>query len=321
MAGIYKSQLNKSWADFRAELAEKILAGMNGQTRRLTANALDHFERHVKPLKVHFLSTAHIDEFVAKRRLDRGKHRGETVSVATINKDLRHLRAALRYAVDWQYLSQMPRFKKLREPEDLPTYVTGDHFALLYDACETARRPGGLPYPASDWWRALLVMGYMTGWRIGDLLGLRREDLDLEAATAITRFADNKGKRSERVNIHPVVVEHVRKLAAFDPCVFPWDHDTTTLYTEFYLIQKAAGIHLSCPAQHEHTPKCHFYGFHDLRRAFATMNADKLSADALQKLMRHRSYLTTQKYINMSRQMAQAVASLHVPEVLRKDAK
>jgi hypothetical protein len=34
--------------------------------------------------------------------------------------------------------------------------------------------------------------------------------------------------------------------------------------------------------------------------------------------MRHKSYQTTQRYINMARQMGQAVASLHVPEVLRK---
>ena len=63
------------------------------------------------------------------------------------------------------------------------------------------------------------------------------------------------------------------------------------------------------------------YGFHDLRRAFATMNADKLTPDALQALMRHKSYQTTQReYINMSRQMDAAVASLHVPDVLKAKA-
>jgi hypothetical protein len=34
--------------------------------------------------------------------------------------------------------------------------------------------------------------------------------------------------------------------------------------------------------------------------------------------MRHRSCQTTQKYINCARQMNAAVASLHVPEVLKK---
>lgn len=64
----------------------------------------------------------------------------------------------------------------------------------------------------------------------------------------------------------------------------------------------------NCRVRHSHV-----YGFHDLRRAFATMNAYKLSAEALQALMRHKSYQTTQKYINLARQMDTAVASLHVP--------
>jgi integrase len=97
----------------------------------------------------------------------------------------------------------------------------------------------------------------------------------------------------------------------------PWHHGEYALYEQFRRIQRAAGIHLPCSKAHEHTPSCHTYGFHDLRRAFATMNADKLTPDALQVLMRHKSYQTTQLYISMARQMKEAVAKLHVPEVIR----
>jgi integrase len=157
----------------------------------------------------------------------------------------------------------------------------------------------------------------MTGWRIGDIMALRREDLDLEEAFAITRAEDNKGNREERVKLHPVVIDHLRQLPVFSPVVFPWNHHRRTLDDEFHRIQEAAGIHLPCRRNHQHTPACHVYGFHDLRRAFATMNADKLTADALQALMRHKSYQTTQLYINMARQMDAAVAILHVPAVLK----
>jgi len=37
-------------------------------------------------------------------------------------------------------------------------------------------------------------------------------------------------------------------------------------------------------------------------------------------LMRHRSYSTTQRYINMAGQLTRAVESLHVPDVLKKNA-
>jgi integrase len=240
------------------------------------------------------------------------------VSVATVNKELRHLRAALNLAHDWEYLPKMPKFHMIREPKRLITYVTPPHFAEIYQACKSATRPMGLPYPACDWWRALLTFTYMTGWRIGEPLALRPDDLDLDEATAITRHADNKGNRDELVPLHPVVVEHLRKIVSFEPTVFPWPHHRRTLDTQFHAIQKSAGIHLSCPDDHEHTDACHLYGFHDLRRAFATANAETLSADALQALMRHKSYTTTQRYISMTSQVHRSVKNLHVPEVLRR---
>jgi integrase len=207
-----------------------------------------------------------------------------------------------------------------KAPRKLPLYVTGDHFAAIYGACGEARFPQVQGIDPGDWWRALIVMAYMTGWRISDLLGLRRDDLDLKAGTAITRAEDNKGKRDELVKLNPVVVDHLTKLAGFGSHVFAWDHGGVTLYRVFAGIQEAAGIHLPCHDEHQHTRYCHVYGFHDLRRAFATMNADRLSADALQKLMRHKSYTTTQVYINLACQMDEAVANLYVPDVLRKKA-
>ena len=138
--------------------------------------------------------------------------------------------------------------------------------------------------------------------------------------TSITRHADNKGKRDDVMRLHTVVLEHLRGIASFEPVVFPWYHSREGLWTHFGKIQRAAGIHLPCHEKHVHTPSCHVYGFHDLRRAFATVNAETLSADALQSLMRHKSYTTTQRYINMARQLDRAVETLHVPDVLKTGA-
>jgi integrase len=318
MTGTYKMHAQKLWADFRQEYERRHLAGLAVRSLEQANFALDHFERIVKPVRVFPINTGHIDDFIAARRQEPGKKRGSLVSPASVNSDLRHIKAALRTAHEWGYLHQVPRFHMEKVPKRLPTYFTAEHFAAVYTAADVAKKPRGQPYPPSDWWRALLVMGCMTGWRIGDMMGLKRDDLDLEAGTAITRHEDNKGKRDERVKLHPVVVEHLKRLAGFDPHVFPWAHYELTLRSQFATIQEKAGVHLHCPGQHEHTRFCHVYGFHDLRRAFATMNAAKLTPDALQSLMRHKSYQTTQIYINMARQMDEAVASLHVPDVLKQ---
>ena len=319
-AGTYKAASRKTWAEFRQEYESKILAGLKLKTRHATRGALNNFERIAKPGKLWSLKTATIDDYVARRRKEPGRKPGSTVSPATINLELRHLRAVLNVAHEYGYLPQVPKLRMVKEHKRLPRYVSPEHFAAIYQACHVATMPKGLQCDPPEWWRALFVFNYMTGWRIGEPMALRREDLDLDAGTAITRAADNKGGRDDIIPLHPVVVEHLRAIPTFESVVFPWYHHERTLWSEFARIQDAAGVHLDCPDadKHDCTPACHRYGFHDFRRAFATVNAETLSADALQSLMRHKSYTTTQRYINMARQLNRSVESLHVPDVLRK---
>jgi integrase len=209
----------------------------------------------------------------------------------------------------------------VKEPFKLPIYVTPADFAVIYDkACELARLPEecGPGYAARDWWRALVVTGYMTGLRINEILSIHKRDLDLDAGRLITRWDDNKGKRDEAIPLHAEVVKHLRILLSEHHLVFRWGHDHRTLWEEFGRIQREAGIHLPCAERHKHTPSCHVYTFHDFRRAFATINAPRMKPEALQKLMRHRSYQTTLGYVNLSNQLDDAVKTMPVPDALKK---
>jgi integrase len=319
-AGTYETEIRKKWNEFKPEYERRILALMPPQTQEVILQSLEKFREIVKPVKVATIRTATIDDFIAKRREERGRKPGSKVSPATINKDLRHLKAALRIAQEWGYLPKVPKIRMVKEPKKLPRFVTPEHFADMYGACDVAVRPAVQDYSAVDWWRGVLMFAYMTGWRISEIVGtLTWDDVSLDDAHAVTRHGDNKGKRDERVPLHSVVIEHLRKLVDLGPLVFPWSHGRTMLYKEFNRIQDAAGINLPCPEKHEHTDACHRYGFHDLRRAFATMNADRLTGDSLQALMRHKSYQTTQRYINMARQLDQSVKVLYVPDVQTKE--
>lgn len=325
-AGVYETVSRKSWEDFQAEYESRQMAAMNPGTRETVQSALNHFSRIAKPVRMAAINSKCIADYVATRRREHrrksisngesakankpAKPQGDDsplVSPATINKELRTLRAILRRAVRWGYLAKAPEFEFLREPGKLPTYMPPEDFAKLYEACGKARWPQRQPYPPADWWRGVLVMAYMTGWRIGSILALRWEDVDLEKATALSRHGDNKGKRDQKIPLHPLVVEHLAKLANFTPRVFPWPYARRALYSEFNALQTAAGIKPDAPKPH--------YGFHDLRRAFATMNAENMTADALQRLMQHTTYLTTQRYINMARQLTPAVQKLYVPQL------
>ena len=56
-------------------------------------------------------------------------------------------------------------------------------------------------------------------------------------------------------------------------------------------------------------------GFHDLRRGFATMNADRLTADVLQAMMHHQNYTTTQRYIALARQLRPSVLNMFTADL------
>ena len=103
----------------------------------------------------------------------------------------------------------------------------------------------------------------------------------------------------------------------FDTRVFPWDNDRKGVDNEFHRLRREAGIHLLCHENHEHTDACYGYGFHDLRRVFASMSAGSLSTDALRALMRHKGRQATMKCANLNPEMDEAIQSLAVPEVSR----
>ena len=215
-----------------------------------------------------------IDKFITDRMKDKGIG-GKRVSPATVNRDLRYIWLVLNIAHEWGLIARVPRIRFFKQPQKLPTYLPPDHFAAIYTACQVAEQPSGVPNIATaEWWRALIVAAYMTDWRISQLLSLKWSDIDLESATAITRaeVVGNKRKRDEKIPLHPVVVDHLRRLVgSFSSHVFPWSRDRRQLWPEFHRIQNAAKLADGSPMPKG--GKNGFYGFHDIRRGFATMNA------------------------------------------------
>jgi integrase len=329
-AGLYADRKRTKWADFRKQFADVVLATQAESTAAEYVNALDSFERVAKPVYMDTISTATIDTFTAKRRREnarlpnprkeskpaagaaskRPKTKPEpaaprNVAPATVNKELRHIRAALRKATKWGLISVAPDFTMLRESQRDPYYIDDATFAKLYAACDKMTKPDGQGYTAADWWKALLCFAYLTGWRIGEILDLRRADLDLDAAVAKVDADSTKGRRDARVELHPVVIEHVRAILGFETHVFHWPHHARTLWADFKALKAAAGVSFAG-------------AFHRFRFGFANANVDTIPADLLQRLMRHQSAQTTRHYINAAERMKRSGVGerIHVPAFL-----
>jgi hypothetical protein len=130
-------------------------------------------------------------------------------------------------------------------------------------------------------------------------------DVDLDGGYVVTRAEHNKAGRDERLPLHPVAVEQLGPVrGGFTAEVFPWPHHRRPLDEQWYGIQAAAGVRKP------------YHGFHDFRRSFATYNAEGLGAETLERMMRHQSYATTQRYIRMAEDLSPATAKLFVPDAL-----
>ncbi len=137
-AGTYKHDVRKSWKDFRIEYEARIAIRKSAQSRRCDMDAMNHFERIIKPQRLSAIKTQAIDAYVTVRSTERGRKRNSRVSPASINKELRHLKAVLRIAHDWGYLTTVPKFRMLKEPGKIVRYVTPEDFAKIYEACDSA---------------------------------------------------------------------------------------------------------------------------------------------------------------------------------------
>jgi integrase len=191
----------------------------------------------------------------------------------------------------------------------------------LKPACskDTGRLPIAAVAPA-DWWRSLLVFAYMTGWRIGSILKLEWENVDLVNGTAFSPAKANKSRRDDLIPIHPLIVEHLAGIkGTFSTLVFPWDHGRRHLWAAFDAIQAVAKLADGSPMP-KSGKRGRWYGFHDLRRGFATMNAGQMDLFELQQLMQHRDLETTRGYVNMANRIKRTTERLFVPDLKRSAA-
>jgi integrase len=234
----------------------------------------------------------------------RGKRKGDKVSPATILKELRAIRAVLNVARKWRYVNAVPDMPELDCYRRDKPFVTEEHFNDIVNHCDAAKFPQDQHFKAGDFWRALLTLAMVTGMRKSAMLSLAWPDVDLTEGVAISRAEDNKGKRDQRHNVEPVadllrVLYQVRQPG--DDRVFAWNHATITLDREHARIQEAAGIHLPCRTEHEHTKYCYLYGFHSYRNGFAQNNEGHLEPHQLQEQMGNKSPTTTRGYIDYAK--------------------
>lgn len=240
---------------------------------------------HILPALGH-LRLDEIDEYrVAKFR---AALKAKDLANATVNNHLIYLRAMLGKAHEWKKIQVIPKVKKL--PNPLPP--------IRFLSFEEAERLESAASESSDW-AAAVVLALNTGMRLGELIALQWDDIDLVSRMLTVQRTDWQGTlgtpKSGKTRNIPLNDKALAALKAHRHLRGPWifckDDGSRRSNGEFALalrrIRKRAGLQ--------------GFEWHGLRHTFASHLAMRnVPMRAIQELLGHADMQMTLRYSHLS---------------------
>jgi site-specific recombinase XerD len=156
-----------------------------------------------KTFKRDRLALKNFSRFVGARDLDGIDHkliddylnaRVRLVSKATVNIELRHLKASFTKAVHWGHIEENPfrAVKPFLLPQRAPIYFTKEQLSEL------------LRHMGQPWLRDVVIFLVNTGVRVGELVNLEWKDVDFAKRTFRISQKQNFVTKSRRERIIPM---------------------------------------------------------------------------------------------------------------------
>lgn len=230
--------------------------GMRESTARQLQTAVNVFQRWTKrPVRIEELS----DELVIRFLADFSRQ----VSSTTVNSKRRALLALWRFAHKKNLIDRLPcdipKFpESWRDPE---AWTVSEVERILTEA---QHQPGTFDgISAGDWWLSFLLCLYDSGARVGAVLQVRPDEVNLTEGGFLLRAEVQKTRRARWCAISDQTVKACA--AIWSPGrrrMWPWAHTPCWLSRKFKKILEAAGVSFGV----------HHGGvFHKLRRTSGTL--------------------------------------------------
>jgi integrase len=289
--GRYVAPSKVTWEDFRLAFESEKLPALAIRTCNSYRSALNHVEALQHPEKLSEMDSAALSRLQTRLR-DKGLRES---SIAT---HLRHVKAALRWGHDMGMLVKMPsvqmpkRARNQRRMRGRP--ITREEFERMLKAVDNVRSNDAAI------WKGFLEGLWLSGLRLGEALQLSWEidagiSVDLSGKYPCLAIAaeSEKGFRDRRLPITPDFAEVLMATPAAERC------------GEVFAVAEGFGLDRVSRMIAKIGEKANvvvnkeqkkFASAHDLRRAFGTRWASKVTPAVLQQLMRHASIETTLKY-------------------------
>lgn len=236
---------------------------------------------------------------------------GEEVTDSTVNRALAGLRRLFSFAVFREYVEDNP-FPKISksglfysEPKGLRNFFTEDQMEKILEA-------------SPEWLKPMILTGYYTGLRQGELLGLRWEWIDLKEGVIYlpsTKTLKDPTGRGQRIAMQRELIDLFEDLSKQSEWVFCREDGTPYIrdhiYGPFKRILKSLGIDTK------------LYSWKELRHTTASiMNLKGSPPMAIRDQLRHKSVKTTEGFYigsDMNYQREQAEKLILSGKIVGKD--
>jgi integrase len=292
--GLHKEAARMSWEKFRELFEAEYLTGLRPDTRDVYANVFNLFEQVCNPRSLRAVSERTVSAFAAGLRKLPGRCGRESMMPSTIRARLQFLHTALSWAVQQKLMPAVPGFPKVKVPKKKPQPVPLESFERIL-----AKAPDRHA-------RTFLLAGWLAGLRLNEALHLEWEkaedapwvDFGRDRIVFPAEFV--KAVEDQWVPLDPQLRAALEAMPRAGRRVFrfvsgrtgrPLDDSSVSDFVS--KLAKKAGVKLS---------------MHGLRRGFGCRYAGKVSAQVLQKLMRHANIKTTMDfYANVDEAVEEAV--------------
>jgi integrase len=239
------------------------------------------------------LTAENVSRIMAQLR-DKGR------SPETCNKVRAQLVALWRFAAQRHLLKEWPNVRKLVAYRRVPTSWTAEEFASILESSAKARRKvAGVPAPL--FWRALLLTIYDTGARVGALIRVCWEHVNLEQSTLLIPAELQKCRQDQLFKLHSQTVAAMSVIRQPERAtVFPGSY--ATLHWRYNRILRVAGL------PHTRRDK-----FHKIRRTHATLLAANVGIEAASWSLGHANQSMTREHYIDTTKLPQANVSDKLP--------
>lgn len=203
----------------------------------------------------------------------------------SVNKEHANITAMWRFANRRGAVTSWPTVGRDPEPQREPQAWLESELRQLF--AEVGKEAGMIgKAKACDWWRALLLCLWDTSERIGAIVSLRWQDVDLKDGWVLCRAENRKGGRQDRLyRISKETIAALKSIKKAPGLCFPWPHTKTYLWDRLGIICARAGLPDDARSK-----------FHRIRRTVASYY--EAAGGNATELLGHSSRKITEKYLD-----------------------